>query len=395
MARAASLGHEAWVYARARSDFDAFAPSLARNVELARRYVECLPEFESPYDALLDDYEPGMRSAEVSRIFTSLKEQLVPLIARLREVAVDDACLHAPFPVERQRRLVGEVLRRMSFDAGGWRLDEAAHPFATSFGAGDVRLTTRWEDDYFPGALYGAMHECGHGLYEAGVAPALERTPLGQLESLSLHESQSRMWENMVGRSRAFCTVLAPLLSELSGRGTGADTLYAAVNCVKPSYIRVEADEATYGLHVVLRYELEQQLVDGTLSIADLPEAWNAGFAEYLGIEVTDPAHGVLQDVHWAAGLIGYFPTYALGNLIAGHLWQRVHDDIGDLDEQIAAGELMGLREWLREHVHQHGSKFTMPELLTRVVGEPLSVGPFMSYLTDKLSRVYGVSLTA
>jgi carboxypeptidase Taq len=189
--------------------------------------------------------------------------------------------------------------------------------------------------------------------------------------------------------------VLAPLVDDLSGRELDADTLFAAVNCVKPSYIRVEADEATYSLHVVLRYELEQELINGTLTIAELPDAWNARFSEYLGIEVTDPAHGVLQDVHWSAGLIGYFPTYALGNLIAGHLWQRVHADLGDLDEQIAAGELMGLREWLREHVHRHGSKFTMPELLSRIVGEPLSVAPFMTYLTDKLSRAYGVSLTA
>jgi carboxypeptidase Taq len=395
MARAASLGHEAWVAARAASDFEAFAPYLERNVELARRYVECLPEFDTAYDALLDDYEPGMRTAEVSRIFGELKDGLVPLIARVRDAGeVDVECLHRAFGVERQRRLVDTVLARMGFDPAGWRLDEAAHPFATSFGPGDVRLTTRWDERYFPGALYGAMHECGHGLYEAGIDAGLQRTPLGHAESLGLHESQSRMWENMVGRSRAFCTVLAPLVSQHSGQPVDADTLFRAVNRVAPSFIRVEADEATYGLHIVLRFEIEQELIDGRLSVAELPEAWNARFAEYLGLEVTDPADGVLQDVHWAGGAIGYFPTYALGNLIAAQLWQRIATDLPDLEERLAAGELTGLREWLREHVHRHGAKFAMPELLERVVGGPLEVTPFLTYLKAKLGDVYGLDLS-
>ena len=396
LARAGSLGQEAWVAARAKSDFAAFAPFLERNLELARRYVECFDSFDRPYDALLDDYEPAMRSQVVAGLFAELKSELVPLIATVAEHSdrVDDSYLHGSFPVAAQRELVSEVVQRMGFDAEGWRIDDAVHPFATSFGSSDVRITTRWNDSYFPAALYGAMHECGHGLYEAGIDESLQRGPLGQTESLGLHESQSRMWENMVGRGRPFCSVLAPRITELLGvSGLDADALYRAVNKVSPSYIRVEADEATYGLHVILRFELEQALIEGGLSVVELPEAWNARFAEYLGLQVPDDAHGVLQDVHWAAGLIGYFPTYALGNLIAGQLWQGVHADLPDLDAQLASGELGELRDWLRRHVHRYGSKFPTTELLERVIGAPIAVAPFVDYLKAKLSAVYDVTL--
>jgi carboxypeptidase Taq len=240
------------------------------------------------------------------------------------------------------------------------------------------------------------MHECGHGLYEAGIAETLQRTPLGHGESLGLHESQSRMWENMVGRGRAFSSVLAPRIAASFGGGFAAlepDALYRAVNQVKPSFIRVEADEATYGLHIVLRFELEQALIEGRLAVSELPEAWNAGFEEYLGLAVPDDARGVLQDVHWSGGSIGYFPTYALGNLIAGHLWQRAQADLPDLDDQIAAGELAGLRVWLREHVHRHGAKFSPTELLERIGAGSISVGPFVTYLKRKLGDAYGIDL--
>ncbi len=394
MARASSIGHEAWVKARAASDFQAFVPYLQRNFELARRYVECLPAFDSPYDALLDDYEPGMRSAEVTQIFTELKDALVPLIAAINAAApIDDSFLHGRVEVARQRRLVAEVLRRMGFDTASWRLDEAAHPFATSFGRHDVRLTTRWDEHNFISAVHTAMHECGHGLYEAGIAESLQRTPLGHAESLGLHESQSRTWENFVGRSRPFCRMLAPLIGELVGVEVGPDALFAAVNRVTPSYIRVEADEATYGLHVVLRYELERDLIEGRLEVADLEQAWNARFFEYLGLEVPDAAHGVLQDVHWAGGSIGYFATYALGNLIAGQLWERARADLPALDDQIEAGQLAPLRDWLGENVHRHGAKFSMSETLQRVVGGPIAVGPFVGYLTGKLREVYGADV--
>jgi carboxypeptidase Taq len=398
LARAASIGQEAWVKARADSDFDAFAPYLERNLELARRYVECFDDYDCAYDVLLDDYEPGISTATVARLFAELKSELVPVIAALAEHAgrVDDSCVHGSVPVDRQRRLVAEVVQRMGFEDSGWRIDTAVHPFAVSFGSEDVRITTRWDESFFPMALYGAMHECGHGLYEAGIAPSLQRTPLGHAESLGLHESQSRLWENMVGRGRAFCGVLAPRIAELFAgplAGLDQDTLYRAVNRVHPSFIRVEADEATYGLHIVLRFELEQELIEGRLAVKDLPEAWNARFKDYLGLDVPDDALGVLQDVHWSSGMIGYFPTYALGNLIGGQLWERAHREIADLDEQLAAGELGGLREWLREHVHRHGAKFTMTEVLERVAGGPIEVAPYVAYLKRKLGDVYELSL--
>jgi carboxypeptidase Taq len=322
----------------------------------------------------------------------------VPMIAELSREAgrVDDSLLHGHFPVERQRELVNEAVRMMGFNDEGWRMDDTVHPFAIRVAHGDVRITTRWDESYFPMGLYGAMHECGHGLYEAGIPAQFERSPLGSGESLGMHESQSRLWENMVGRGRPFCGVLAPRVAQHLGGALGGiepDALFRAVNRVKPSFIRVESDEATYALHIVLRFELEQQLVDGTLSVSDLPEAWNTRFEEFFGLKVSDAAEGVLQDVHWSAGLIGYFPTYALGNLIAGQLWEKVHQDLPGLDERIADGDLAPLREWLRENVHRHGSKFTTAELLERAVGGPIAVQPFVRYLKDKLGRVYGLDL--
>jgi carboxypeptidase Taq len=396
LARAASVGQDAWIAARGAEDFDAFAPYLEKNIELVQRYVECFDDFDCAYDALLDDYEPQMSAAHVAQLFTELKDELVPLIATVSQLGCDSSVLTGDFPVDGQRRLVSEILGMMGFDSAGWRLDTAVHPFATSFGATDVRITTRWDQTFLPTALFGAMHECGHGLYEAGIAEGLQRTALGHGESLGMHESQSRLWENMVGRGRAFTGVLAPRIANVfGGRLANLDheTLYRAVNCVNPSFIRVEADEATYGLHIVLRFELEQDLLEGRLAVRDVPEAWNALTREYLGLTVNRPSEGALQDVHWSAGLIGYFPTYALGNMIAGQLWQQVHVDVPDIEAQIAAGELSGLRSWLREKVHQHGSKFRTAELLQRVVGAPIEVGPFTSYLKQKLGEVYGVPL--
>ncbi len=395
MAHAGAEGHDVWVRARANSDFAAFAPYLERNIELARRYIDCFDWFECPYDALLDDYDPGMRTREVKRLFDELRAELVPLLRTVAEHAdeVSDACLHGIFPVAGQRQLVDQVLALMSFERSAWRIDDTIHPFEISIGAGDTRITTRWEEGFFPAGLYSAMHECGHGLYESGIPLALKRTTIGHGESLSLHESQSRMWENMVGRSREFCAVLAPRVGDIFGISLDVDALYRAVNRVAPSLIRVEADEATYGLHIVMRFELEQELIEGRLRVSELPEAWNARFREYFGIDVPDDAHGVLQDVHWSGGTIGYFPTYALGNLIAGMLWERAHADLPDLDELIGRGELMPLREWLRERIHRHGSKFTTAELLERVVAAPIAVPPFVSYLKRKLSDVYGVEL--
>jgi carboxypeptidase Taq len=398
LARASSVGQQAWVAAREDSDFAGFVPYLERNFELIRRYIDCFDSFDCPYDVVLDDYEPGGRTRDVARLFDELKGELRPMIAEVERHhdRVDDSPLHGDFPVDRQRRLVRWLLEQMGFDRSAWRIDDAVHPFATGFSNHDVRITTRWDEGFLPTSVYGAMHECGHGLYEEGIAQSLQRTPLGHADSLALHESQSRLWENMVGRGRPFCGVLAPRIVDLFGisvSALNADTLYRAVNRVAPSLIRVEADEVTYGLHIIVRFELEQELVDGRLAIRDLPEAWNARYEEYLGVEVPDDAHGVLQDVHWASGLIGYFPTYALGNLIAGQLFQSAHADLPDLDAQLGEGDLHGLREWLREHVHRHGAKFSSSELLDRLVGGPIAVGPFVDYLKAKLSQVYDLEL--
>ncbi|MFZ0044173.1 MAG: carboxypeptidase M32 [Solirubrobacteraceae bacterium] len=400
LTRASSVGQEAWAAARAASDFAGYMPYLEHNIELARRYVECqsgVPGYDCAYDVLLDDYEPQMRSAAVTMLFAELKTELLRIIGAVRASGVqpDDRPLHATFPVTGQRALIGEVVDMMGFDPQGWRIDDTVHPFASRIGQGDVRITVRWDEHFFATGLYSAMHECGHGLYDGGVSPSLDRTPLGSVASLGMHESQSRLWENMVGRGRPFSSVLAPRIAALAGGELAQltpDALYRAVNTIKPSFIRIEADEVTYGLHIILRFELEQALVEGTLSVADLPEAWNARVSEYFGLRVTDDADGVLQDVHWSAGLIGYFPTYALGNLIAGALWERARSEL-DLDDQLAAGDLGPLRDWLGVHVHRHGSKFTTAELLAREVGSPMSVAPFARYLRAKIEDVYGIDL--
>jgi carboxypeptidase Taq len=396
LAHASSIGQQAWVVARERSDFAGFVPYLERNFELVCRYIDCFDDFECAYDVLFDDFEPGGRSREVARLFDDLKSELRPLLDAVEEHRdrVDDSVLYGHFPVDRQRQLVSWLLEQMGFDRAAWRIDDAVHPFATGFSNRDVRITTRWDEGYLPTSMYGAMHECGHGLYEEGISQSLQRTPLGHADSLAMHESQSRLWENMVGRGRPFCGVLAPRIAGLFEiSGLDGDSLYRAVNRVTPSLIRVEADEVTYGLHIIVRFELEQELVEGRLAIRDLPEAWNTRYQEYLGIDVPDDAHGVLQDVHWAAGLIGYFPTYALGNLIAGQLFARARRDLPDLDAQLGAGDLPPLREWLREHVHRHGAKFSSADLLHRVVGGPIAVGPFVDYLKAKLSEVYDLEL--
>jgi len=397
IARAGSIGQRVWVTARSSNDFTAFAPYLERNVSLAREYVTCFENFDCAYDALLDDYEPEMKSSGVSRLFSKLKSQLVPLIARVAPVTIDDSPVNGSFPLSRQRELVAQVMALMGFDPAGWRLDDTVHPFASGIGEGDVRITTRWSESYLPMSLYSAMHECGHGLYEEGIAPTLRRTPLGRACSLGLHESQSRLWENMVGRGRPFCGVLAPLIARLFGGAQSAlcsDSLFRAVNIVTPSLIRVEADEATYALHIVLRFELEQDLIEGRVEASDLPHEWNTRVKQYLGLDVPNDASGVLQDVHWSAGLIGYFPTYALGSLIAAQLWERAEADLGALDEQLAAGQLSPLREWLREHVHRFGAKYTGTDLLKRAVGDGIRVEPFVDYLRRKVSDVYGVAVS-
>ena len=392
MSHADALGQQAWQEARAQSDFGVFKDALARHIELRHRYVACFEPAEHPYDILLDDFEPELTTAELRPLFATLRDELVGLVRQSAGedgAARNDGVFSGPFEVGDQRRAVVEVLEAVGFDPDGWRLDPAPHPFAQSLGPTDVRITTRYDLHDFGVAHFSALHEFGHGLYEAGIAPELARSPLGQPVSLGIHESQSRLWENVIGRSRPFCGWVLPLLRESLGPGippgVDADTFYRAVNSVQRSLIRVDADETTYNLHIILRFELELALIEGTLAITDLPAAWNEGMERLLGVEVSDDASGVLQDVHWGAGLIGYFPTYTLGNLIAAQLWTRVQQDLPEIEQQLAGGELVPLREWLRENIHRHGRKYPPRELLQRVTGEQLRPEPFLEYLRAKL----------
>lgn len=393
MSHADALGQQAWQEARAAADFSRFRDALARHIDLRHRYVACFEASEHPYDVLLDDFEPGLTTAELRPLFATLRDGLAPLVAAAgdRSRPRNEGVFAGPFEVEAQRRAVVDVLEAVGFDEDAWRLDPAPHPFAQSLATADVRITTRYDLHDFGVAHYSALHEFGHGLYEAGIAAELARTPLGQPVSLGLHESQSRLWENIVGRSRPFCAWVLPRLREHLGEGLGdvdADRLYRAVNSVQPSLIRVDADETTYNLHIVLRFELELALVEGALRVDDVPAAWNEGMSRLLGVEVPDDAQGVLQDVHWGAGLFGYFPTYTLGNLIAAQLWSRLVADLPDVEERIAAGDFAPLREWLGEQIHRHGRKFPPRELLRRVTGEDLRTEPFLDYLRAKLADV-------
>jgi carboxypeptidase Taq len=389
--RAAALGQAAWQEARAAADFSRFRDALQLQLDLRHRYVACFEDFEHPYDVLLDDFEPAMTTAKLRPLLSELVDGLVPLVA---DVASDAPAprggpFGGPYAVEDQRRAVMDILEGVGFDPDGWRLDVAPHPFAQRIAPGDVRITTRYDLDDFTGAYFGSLHEFGHGLYEAGIPDRLSRSPLGSPVSLGVHESQSRLWENLVGRSRPFCAWALPrLAAQLPGglNGTSVDELYRGVNAVHRSLIRVEADETTYNLHIVLRFELELALMEGTLPVDELPQAWNEGMRRLLALDVPDDAQGVLQDVHWGAGLIGYFPTYALGNLMAAQLWETLRAELPEIDAQLELGEFGPLQAWLREHLHAHGRKLPPPELLARVTGQELAVAPFLRYLREKLT---------
>ena len=385
MARAGALGEQAWLEAYMAADFSLFRDALARHLELSRRYAACFPDAAHPYDAMLDVYEPGLTYAEVGPLFDDLVPRLAPLIA-----AAADAppIFDGTYPVPAQRELVAAVLGGMGFDPSIWRLDDSQHPFCQTAGPGDVRITTRFAADGLEFALYSGLHEFGHGLYDAGFDPALARTPLHSHTSLGVHESQSRLWENVVGRSLPYLTWLLPQLREHLGGFDGMDAreLFRRANAVRPSLVRVEADETTYNLHIALRMRLEVALLEGRLEADGVPDAWAEETQRLLGVEVTDDARGPLQDIHWSIGAIGYFPTYTIGNLMAAQLWERIRSDLPEVEADFATGRFSPLREWLREHVHRHGRKFPPRELLLRVTGQALSADPFLAYLEAKLS---------
>ncbi|HWC26174.1 MAG TPA: carboxypeptidase M32 [Solirubrobacteraceae bacterium] len=390
IAIAGADGYAAWLQAREANDFAVFEPALRRNIELARSYAACFPEAEHPYDPLLDRYEPGATAAQVAALFARLRDGLVPLLS---QIALQPARqgLAGDFPVSAQREIGLEIVQAIGFEHGGWRLDDAVHPFACSPSAGDVRITSRFDDRSLTG-LFALMHEVGHGLYEHAADPQLARTTLDTGVSLGVHESQSRLWENLVARSPAFWAHWLPRLRDrfpLSLRDVELDAFIRAINVVRPGLIRVDADEITYSLHVILRFELELALVDGSLDPGDLTAAWTAKMKQFLGVEVPDDLHGVLQDVHWAEGMIGYFPTYAIGNVLAAQLWRAARADLPDLDAELSRGEMGALRVWLRERIHRHGRLLMPAELVEQAVGGPLDPAPLIAHLHAKYGALY------
>ncbi len=389
MVRASALGNQVWIEARANDDFEKFLPALQRNIELKRRYVDCFEWADSPYTPLLDDFEPFMLTSEVTEVFGAIRPVLAELVREAPEI--DASFLDQHFAPDLQRAFSERILATIGFEDGSWRLDPTVHPFCTSFSTRDVRLTTRFNENGLD-SLWSTMHEAGHGHYAHGISPTLERTLLATSPSLGLNESQSRTWENLVGRSRPFWTHwYEPLQETFPDQlgDVGLETFLAGVNRAEPGLIRVEADETTYSLHIILRFELEQQLVEGTLEAADLPAAWNEGMHDMLGVEVPDDRRGVLQDIHWSQGGIGYFPTYALGNVISLQIWAAVRDALPDLDAQMEAGELRELAEWLRANLYSLGRKFTPKETIERLTGSPtIDPEPYLAYLREKVSAL-------
>ncbi len=396
MSRTTTLAHEVWAKARANNDFKSFQGTLEKMFELTRQGAEYLGYPEHPYDALLNQYERGITTAQVKKIFDDHKPELVELIHAVgkNEGRVSDDVLRQDFDVEKQRAFSTEVATAIGFDFNRGRLDVAVHPFCTNFGREDVRLTTRFNPKFLNPALFGTMHEAGHGMYEQGSGADLEYTPLSGGTSLGVHESQSRMWENIVGRSRGFWQWALPRAQAHFPEQLGSvdlETFYRAINKVKRSFIRVEADESTYNLHIMLRFELEIGLMDGSVKVADLPKEWNQRFEAYLGIVPPNDTLGVLQDVHWSAGLIGYFATYALGNLLSAQYYNKALEQHPTIPEEISEGKFDTLLGWLRENIHQHGRKYTSDELTRRVTGESIQSRDYLRYLTTKYSDVYSL----
>lgn len=398
LSRVATLGQQAWVEARKASDFTKFLPWLDKMVKLKREEAQAVGYGAGvPLDALLDQHEPGMTTTELTRLFTPLREELVKLIAAIRDSGKqpDRSILTRNYPIDAQREFSLQAARSIGFDLNAGRLDIAAHPFCSGFGPGDVRLTTRYDAHHFPGAFFGTLHEAGHGIYEQGLEATAFGLGMGSAVSLGIHESQSRLWENFVGRSHAFWEHFYGPAQQAFPEALGSTTLdqfHAAVNDVQPSFIRVEADEATYNLHILLRFELEQPLISGELQPKDLPGVWNEKFTRYFGITPPNDSQGCLQDIHWSAGLLGYFPTYTLGNMNAAQLYDAAEGQLGNLHAQFARGEFAPLKHWLNEQIHSRGKQYHPSKLIELVTGKPLSHIPLMRHLRTKFGELYGLS---
>ncbi len=397
VARASSIGRPDWEKARRESDFKIFAPYLAKNIELNRRIADALGYQKRPYDALLDREEPGLTTDQLEETFAELKQAIVPLIAGIaaNEDRVDDRVLYRGFDPDVQVKYALDLVAGLGYDLERGRQDISTHPFSISFGPGDARITTRVSREFFNECLFGSIHEAGHAMYNQGISTAIDRTPLWAGASPGVHESQSRLWENLVGRSQGFWKHFFPSLRKAFPdqlRDVDDDAFFRAVNRSHPSLIRVEADEVTYNMHVLLRFELENEMLEGRLKVNDLPEAWNEKVRSYLGIDVPNDREGVLQDIHWSFVAFGVFPGYTIGNLIGAQLMEKARIDIPDLAGQIENGEFASLLAWLRTNVHSHGRKFTPDELLERATGKPLTAGPWIAYVREKFGTLYDLS---
>jgi len=390
MAGAQVESYQAWARAREEANFAGFRPSLERMLELQRRLIECFAPYDDPYDVVLDNYEEGTKTEDVRVVFAALQPKITALVSEHASETDEDEFLRGPFPIGPQEVLSRELIERFGATWNAFRLDLAVHPFAATVGLRDIRLTTRYDENDL-NSLFTAMHECGHGLYEWGSAPSLERTPLQGGSSSALHESQSRLWENVVGRSLPFWRWYYPRVQAAFPdilANVSLERFHRAVNRPQRTFIRVDADETSYGLHVILRFELEQELLSGRLTVRDLPDAWNARFMELIGLEVPNDAVGVLQDTHWASGLFGYFPTYLLGSVLSVQIWEKAREALPEVEEQIERGEFAELHNWLRENLYALGSKLTPAETIKRVVGGPIDPQPYLRYLRSKLSSL-------
>ena len=393
--RVTSLAHPIWVEARKNNDFKSFLPSLEKIIDLCRQKAEAIGYKEEPYDALMDDYEPNTTSKQVEKVFTALRADLVPVLDSItrgtRKSPVE--IVERKYPTAAQQAFSELAARAIGYNFKSGRLDVTTHPFCTHIGPGDVRITTRYNENRFNDAFFGVLHEAGHGIYEQNLRTDEFGLPTGEACSLGIHESQSRMWENFVGRSKPFWEHFFPEARKAFPEALGKvalDDFYFAVNDVRPSFIRVEADEVTYNLHIMLRFEMELALIRGDLAAKDAPAAWNEKFKHYFGLDVKKDADGCLQDVHWSAGLFGYFPTYALGNLYAAQFFAQADKDLGGLHAQFAKGSFEPLRKWLTEKIHVHGRRYPAPELVQSVTGKPLSAEPLIAYLKGKFYPLYG-----
>ncbi len=393
LAQASSEGETAWEQTRPASDWRTFKPFLARLVELKRQEAEALGYQQEPYDALLDDYEPGETAAALAPVLGELRQALIKLLAAIQGSSrrPDRAILHRHFPQSDQERFARRAAEKIGYDLAAGRLDPTAHPFSTGIGPGDVRITTRYDEDCFSMAFFSVLHEAGHALYDQGLPAEHWGAPTGEAVSLGIHESQSRMWENLVGRSLGFWKFFYPEAQKSfpSLAGVGLEAFHLAVNEVKPDLIRTEADEVTYNLHILLRFELERALIKGDLQVADLPGAWNDKMRDFLGLTPPNHAQGVMQDVHWSAGHLGYFPTYTLGNLYAAQFFARAAADLGGLAENLAQGDFGALRQWLRAKIHQQGKRYRARDLVRAVTGEDLNPAYLTQYLTKKFGELY------